>query len=385
MVQYTILVKGCVVLEITVTAKIKINPKPEEISLLQETLNAYKKACNFVSTVVFDTKNLSQASLHKVTYQALRSDYAMRSQMAQSVMKTVIARYRSTISNGHNWTRIKFQKPEYDLVWNRDYSLTAGLFSVNTLDGRIKVLFEIEAMEQYFDGTWFFGTAKLVNKYGKFFLHIPMTKEVKEAELADIRQVVGVDMGVNFLATTYDSQGKTTFFNGRDIKHKRAKYKRLRKQLQQKQTSSARQRLKKIGQRETRWMTNVNHQISKALVDRYGQNTLLVVENLTGIRAATEKVRVKDRYVTVSWAFYQLRQMLEYKAALHEAKVIAVDPKHTSQACPKCGHTEKANRNKKKHLFCCKTCGYTSNDDRIGAMNLQQKGIEYIVAAATGA
>ncbi len=59
--------------------------------------------------------------------------------------------------------------------------------------------------------------------------------------------------------------------------------------------------------------------------------------------------------------------MLEYKAALHEAKVIAVDPKHISQACPKCGHTEKANRNKKKHMFCCKTCGYTSNDDRIGA------------------
>jgi hypothetical protein len=32
-----------------------------------------------------------------------------------------------------------------------------------------------------------------------------------------------------------------------------------------------------------------------------------------------------------------------------------------------------------KHIFCCKTCRYTSNDDRIGAMNLQRKGIEYIV------
>lgn len=164
------------------------------------------------------------------------------------------------------------------------------------------------------------------------------------------------------------------------MKHKRAKYKRLRKQLQMKQTPSARRRLKVIGNRENRWVTDINHSVSKALISKYGANTLFVIEDLTGVRHATEKVRVKDRYVSVSWAFYQLRQMLEYKALLHQAKVIAVDPAYTSQICPKCGHTEKANRNKKTHTFCCKTCNYTSNDDRIGAMNLHRKGIEYIVA-----
>lgn len=59
--------------------------------------------------------------------------------------------------------------------------------------------------------------------------------------------------------------------------------------------------------------------------------------------------------------------------------VINVNPRYTSQSCPKCGHTEKANRNKKLHLFTCKTCGYRSNDDRIGAMNLYRKGINYVV------
>lgn len=97
----------------------------------------------------------------------------MKSQMAQSVLKTVIARYKSAITNGHDWALVKFAKPEYDLVWNRDYSLVGGLFSVNTLDGRVKVPFETKGMSQYFDGTWSFGTAKLVNKYGKF-LDIPM-------------------------------------------------------------------------------------------------------------------------------------------------------------------------------------------------------------------
>jgi IS605 OrfB family transposase len=152
-----------------------------------------------------------------------------------------------------------------------------------------------------------------------------------------------------------------------------------------KQTPSSRKRLKALGNRENRWMSDVNHTISKALVNRYGSRTLFVVEDLTGIRNATERVKVNDRYVSVSWSFLQFRQMLAYKAVMNGAKIVAVSPKYTSQTCPKCGHTEKANRNKKKHIFCCKTCTYTSNDDRIGAMNLQRIGIEYIVEVTKGA
>jgi IS605 OrfB family transposase len=365
-------------MEITITAKIKINPTSEQMDLLRTTLDAYRSGCNFVSALVFDTKQLAQAKLHKMTYKSLRSLFSLRSQMAQSVMKTVIARYQSLKGNGHDWTKVQFKKPQYDLVWNRDYSLTKGLFSINTLRGRVKVPFETKGMEQYFDGTWSFGTAKLANKYGKFFLHIPMTKKIPEASEQDICQVVGVDMGMNFVAVSYDSQGKTLFFNGRSIKDKRSKYKHMRKQLQQLGTASARRKLKRVGQRENRWMADVNHRVSKALIERYGANTLFVVEDLTGVRNATERVRIKDRYETVSWAFYQLRTMLEYKAQMNGSKVIAVDPRYTSQTCPKCGHTKKANRNKKKHTFSCKACGYTSNDDRIGAINLQRKGIEYI-------
>ena len=58
--------------------------------------------------------------------------------------------------------------------------------------------------------------------------------------------------------------------------------------------------------------------------------------------------------------------------------VIKVDPRYTSQCCPMCGHIERSNRDKRLHLFCCKNCGYKSNDDRIGAMNLHRMGINYL-------
>ena len=178
--------------------------------------------------------------------------------------------------------------------------------------------------------------------------------------------------------------GKVSFVSGKAVKQKRAHYKELRKHLQQVRTPSSRRRLKAIGQRENRWISDVNHQISKALVEHNLKGTLHVIEDLSGIRSATEKVKVKDRYVMVSWSYYDLEQKLIYKAKEHGQKVIKVSPKYTSQTCPKCGHIEKGNRDKVKHTFCCKNCGYTSNDDRVGAMNLYRKGIEYLVESQSG-
>lgn len=363
---------------ITMTAKIQLYVNESQAESLRLTSKAYQKACNWLSEKVFSSKNLNQAQLNKLFYQELRQQFGLKSQMAQSVMKTVIASYKSARSNGHEWSLVRYKYPTYDLVWNRDYSLNERLFSVNTLDGRMKLLFEIKGMEKYFNRDWKFGTAKLVYKFDKWFLHIPMSKEITQLKKHDVNHIVGVDVGINFLATTYDSKGKTMFFNGRKVKHKRGQFKAIRKSLQKCQTPASRKRIRTIGQRENRYVRDVNHQVTKALVEKYPKGTLFVLEDLTGIRQDTEKVQVKNRYVSVSWAFYQFRQLLEYKAHLYGHKVMVVSPKYTSQTCPKCGHVDKKNRHKQTHTFTCVNCHYQSNDDRIGAMNLYRKGIESI-------
>ncbi len=166
--------------------------------------------------------------------------------------------------------------------------------------------------------------------------------------------------------------------SGKSIKQKRASYAKLRKELQMRKTPSARRRIKAIGSRENRWMQDRNHCVSKALVKNNPKHTLFVLEDLSGVRTATERVRMKNRYVSVSWSFNDLEQKLMYKAKQNQSTVIKVHPAYTSQCCPVCGHIEKANRNKKIHLFSCKNCGYKSNDDRIGAMNLYRMGINYL-------
>jgi len=365
---------------ITTTAKIQVIATSEQQVLLDATMDAYRKACDYVANYVYDTHALTLHALNKALYYGLREKFGLKSQMAQSVFRTVIARYKAILEKERRWIKPGFRKPQYDLVWNRDYSLNSKSFSVNTLSGRVKLPFYSVGMEKYFNrDVYRFGTAKLIKKHGKYFLHISVSREVPDCSDSAICNVVGVDRGINFVVATYDSKHKTGFVSGKAIKQKRAKYKQLRKELQQRQTPSARRRLKAIGQRENRWMQDVNHCVSKALVANSPKHTLFVLENLTGVRASTEKVRRKDRYVSVSWAFYDLEQKIRYKAMLNESKVICVDPRYTSQTCPVCGHVDKANRNKGKHIFCCRACGYTSNDDRIGAMNLHRMGINYLV------
>ncbi|MBQ4468242.1 MAG: transposase, partial [Firmicutes bacterium] len=277
-------------MEQTLTAKLKILPTPSEAELLMDTMRTYSEACNYVSDYIFSTHDTNLRSLNRELYHAIREKYSLPSQMAQSVLRTVVSRYKTILTSEKRWIRPKFRTPQLDLVWNRDYSLVSGrtLFSVNTLNGRIKVGFCSCGVN--LDGR--FGTARLVYRHGKFFLHIPITNDIEEVSLSDIRHIT--------------------------------------------------------------------------------------LEDLKGIRKATERVRVKDRYVTVSWPYYDLEQKLIYKAERNYQKVIKVDPQYTSQRCLVCGHTAKANRDKRNHIFRCGQCGYTSNDDRIGAMNLCSMGIQYL-------
>lgn len=371
----------------TVTAKLQILVNPSDAQAFCDTMKAYSNACNYVSGHIYKTRNLSRYNVQKDTYTQMRETYGLRSQMAVSCVRTVIAKYKTILENQKEWIKPVFRSPQLDLVWNRDYSLNAktDTFSVNTLQGRIKVSFYKNGFEQYFSDSCKFGTARLVHKHRKFFLYIPVTYEIPELKEQEVSNVVGIDRGIRFLATAYDSRGKTVFYSGSAVKQKRAYYKTLRRQLQQVGTPSSRRRIKAIGQRENRWMQDVNHCISKALVKSNPEGTLFVLEDLKGVRSVTERVAVKNRYVSVSWAYYDLEQKLLYKALKNRQLVRKVNPAYTSQTCPKCGHTERANRDKKRHLFCCRNCGYKSNDDRIGAMNLHRMGINLLVpdAAAT--
>ena len=391
-------------MEQTVNIKVKLNILEPNVGMkFSKTMEQYRLACNYVSEYLFNNNfPLNKNEVQKVIYNTIREKFNLKSQMTISCIRSVIARYKTVKTqmarrpykyqdqNTGEWYRevrdlnwlhkpISFNRPQVDLQRNRDWSyLSSGQLSINTLDGRVKVDPICRGFNQYLDGTWKFGLAKLLKSSGKWYLHISATKEVADFNKQTVKHVVGLDRGLRFLATSYDEQGKTVFFDGQAIMRKRAKYQKLRATLQAKGTKSAKRRLKKLSGRENRWISDVNHCLSKTLVQKYGANTLFVLENLNGVSFERTDLPKALRNQNKSWAFYQLEQFLTYKAHLHNSEVVEVSAKYTSQRCPKCGVIKKDNRHHEKHEYHCTNCGYCSNDDRIGAMNIQLLGTQYI-------
>lgn len=390
--------------DLTKTIKLRINVTPEQIELFRQTTEQYRQACNFVSKYIFDNAfNLAYLSLNRALYADIRSRFGLKSQMAQSCIKTTIARYKTVkqqlFQNPYRykdengdwkritktlewlWKPVSFGRPQVDLVRRSDYSFADGgkTLSLNTLGGRVKCPFFGEHFASYLDGSYDLGTAKLVELNGLWYLHIPVIKAVEDFEKENVKHVVGIDRGLRFLTVSYDEQGKTAFVSGKKIATKRRKFQEVRRQLQSKGTKSAKRRLKAISGRENRWMSDVNHRISKTLVQKYGENTLFVLEDLTGVSFEESNLSrgKKQNNALRSWSFYQLEQFLSYKARENKSEVLKVSAKYTSQRCPKCGTIHKENRDHHNHFYSCQ-CGYKSNDDRVGAMNIQFLGTLWI-------
>ncbi|MBQ0071379.1 MAG: transposase [Spirochaetales bacterium] len=361
-------------MEQTVTAKLRLYP--EDVNLFSETARAYVAACNYASTVVYENNITSAYRLRDLIYHTLRDEYLLKSQMADSVCRSVVANYKTMFSQ-NLWHRAQYKSMTYDLVRGRDYTmnLESHQISVNTLKGRISnIRFSSAGFDQYLSKGRL-GTGKLnVTKDGKVFFLVPVTVEIPDVP-EDVTTTVGIDRGLRFSMVTYDGKA-AKFYSAKKITDKRRKNRVIRSELMHRRTKSARRRLKKIGRRENRWMNDVNHCLSKTLVQSYGAGTQFVLEDLGGIRSCVKQFAKRQRDDLTSWSFGDLAFKIEYKGKMRGQTVKYVDPRFTSQACPQCGYVSSLNRDKHKHLFVCHSCSCRMNDDLAAARNIYNKGIQ---------
>lgn len=100
-----------------------------------------------------------------------------------------------------------------------------------------------------------------------------------------------------------------------------------------------RKKQKVHGDKEKRIMRDLDHKISRTIVNYALKNKLkIVMENLKGIRKQATKgtgSKGKNRVIN-SWSFYRLQQFVIYKAKECDIPVIKVNPHYTSQECSIC-------------------------------------------------
>ncbi len=198
---------------------------------------------------------------------------------------------------------------------------------------------------------------------GGFYLHVQICDAAPEP--ASVTDHLGVDLGVANIAT--DSDG--TIHSGKPVDDVRRKNNLQRKRLQRKGTKGARKKLVRVSRKESRFKRHLNHEISRRIVDtakRTGRG--IALEKLKGIRTRI-RARGGEAFNRLSgWSFAQLATFIAYKAVLAGVPVVYVDPRHTSQRCAECGHTERSNR-KSQSEFVCKSCGLSAHADKNAARN----------------
>ena len=177
---------------------------------------------------------------------------------------------------------------------------------------------------------------------------------------------VGVDRGQNQIATAVQLQGFGLLFSGKQVKHRRRQFQKRRQQLQKAKKYRA---VKKLEQKEQRWMRAVNHTVSRRIVDFADWlNADLVLEDLSGCRQTmkqSKKSRSDNGESRHAWAYHDLQLKLEYKQAMNGRRVHIRPPHYTSKTSSINGVIGKRNG----HWFKC-TSGATLNADYNAGRNL---------------
>ncbi|MFD9862869.1 RNA-guided endonuclease InsQ/TnpB family protein [Streptomyces alboflavus] len=364
--------------------QVKLLPSREQATALQATLDACNRAADYVAAVAFESGVQDRNGLQKLLYADIKVGFGLSAQPAVRVVKKVAdayaalkaqvkagrlgrsssKRYRKAMGSPVTF-RPGAAQPFDDrcLSWQTD----ARTVSIWTVNGRMKnVAYTGSADQLKTLHERRSGESDLVCRKGKWYLIA--TCDIPDPGMYEPAGWIGVDRGIVNLATTSDG----TNFQGRRLIRYRRWQAGKRAELQAKGTRSARRRLARRSGKEQAHATHVNHRISKEIVsvaERTGRG--VAVELLDGIR---DRVRLRrdQRGKISSWPFHQLGQHLEYKARQAGVPFLEVDPAYTSQRCPRCGHTERANRPDRDH-FSCRRCGLAGPADHVAGVNVRER------------
>lgn len=345
------------------TVRTKLITNQEQHNSLLKTMEKFNEACNFISVFAFKKKIFGKVGIQKELYYEIREKYNLSAQMTVRSVGKVAESYKVDRKTLHEFD------PHGAVVYDQrilSYK-SADEISILTLDGRIEVRIQYGEYRKL-EANRVRGQADLIYIKGTFYLMIVVDLPDAEPILPD--GVLGVDLGIVNLATTSDGKN----YSGEKCTKVRQKYAKVRSVLQSVGTYSAKKHLKKISGKERRFKKDINHCISKEIVQTAKDtNRAIALEDLSSIR---ENVTVSKavRESIGKWAFLELRNFIEYKAKLLGVPVVLVDPRNTSRACSVCGYIDKKNR-KNQASFVCLECGHTENADYNAAKNIAFRAV----------
>lgn len=349
-------------MEATKTVVCKLRVGEEEAEKIKKTAVAFREATNYISEIAFQKRCFNPVALHHMTYRDVREKFGLTANLAVRARDRVSKSYKINRHRQHKFRQlsIDLDRKLFTLFRNGEYRV-----SIATIDKRVKSILGIGDYQRELLKNPV-RDAKIIFKNGEIYFHITVICQVPGPEGIN---PIGVDIGEKkiLVASNGFSRG------GGSIEDRRREFREQRRALQRVGTPSAKRKLKRLGRKESRWINTTMHQISREFVNSLKRGDIVVLEDLTGIREKVKRRRT-NRADFHSWAFAKLSGMIEYKCAERGIPVERVNPKFTSQRCPRCGTIDKRNR-RNQALFRCIRCGFQDNADHVASINLRERAL----------
>ena len=358
------------------TAITRLEVTDEQRDLLEETISEWKRGCQLATDMAWGTCN-AKSDVQPLAYDTVREQTDLGSQHA--ILATHQAAQAITGCLERRSKGKKASKPTFIAPTVTYDTRTMTLFgddtvSLSTTENRVRCELALPDADdgyqrQYLDADeWCATESTLTARDGNYFLHIGFRRHKTDIErnTAEDGMVLGVDLGIENLAVT----STASFFSGRELSHNLREFEKVRAGLQQTGTRSAHRTLAQSSGRELRYVRDVLHRASNAIVTealRF-ECDVIAFEDLTHIRDQT------GASWGHKWAFRTLYEQVAYKAEAEGIAVKQVGSAYTSKRCAECGFTADENRPTRNDFRCVK-CESEANADYNAAKNI---GMRYV-------
>ncbi len=208
-------------------------------------------------------------------------------------------------------------------------------------------------------------SATISEKAGRWFVSLQVREEISVPK--NVGPIVGVDLGINRLATISDG---SVIENPKALKRYGRKLKRFQRYLARKQKGSrnwekAKRRLQRLHVQVTNIRRDVLHKTTTMLAKT---KSIIVIEELN-MSGMLKNHRLARSLADV--AFFTFRSQLEYKTKWYGSQLI-IAPRFypSSRCCSKCGNI-KEKFSLSTRIFRCEKCGLLIDRGMNASYNLE--------------
>ena len=184
---------------------------------------------------------------------------------------------------------------------------------------------------------------------------------------------VGIDLGIkSFIATSNNEHYENPLYLRENLEKVRTRHREI---IRSKKGSNNREKqklkLERIHEKIADKKNDFMHKLTTKIVR---ENSFIAVEDLNiSEMVSNKKCKYHNHRNIMDSSWGRFIQMLELKAESAGAKVVRVNPRHTSMKCNSCGNIQ--NMPLYRRLYSCRSCGLNIDRDYNASLNILGEGL----------